>query len=326
MSSYSLGVGVADESGPESQDRTEAFKKKGKTRFGLTPLGEVVVGPFNLGVMVAIERTIMRNELTDDAVVRSFLAVTVRIPEGSDDWGESRWRALRWRRYPLLMCGRYTFTLSASSLSEAFGLVPPGFAIRDGYNIAPGQYIVIVRPEGGRRLADVAFWGLIPSWVEDPNVARKHFNARAETLADLPTFRSAFRRKRVIIPASGFYEWQEQESGKQPFYIYPAEGGFFAFAGLMEDWQGPNGEQMISACIITTEANQLLARIHNKKPRMPAILPKASWALWLDPASQIREVQPLLVPFPDALMAAHPVGQAVGNVRNDSPDLILPVA
>jgi len=224
------------------------------------------------------------------------------------------------------MCGRYTFTLSARSLTEAFGLVPPGFAIRDGYNIAPGQSIIIVRPEGGRRLADVAYWGLIPSWVKDPKASRKPFNARAESLTDLSTFRSAFRRKRVIIPASGFYEWQEQETGKQPFFIHPVEDGFFAFAGLMEDWQGPNGEQMISACIITTEANQLLARIHNKKPRMPVILPRSTWDLWLDPAAQTREVQPLLVPYPDDLMTAHPVSQAVGNVRNDSPDLILPVA
>jgi putative SOS response-associated peptidase YedK len=224
------------------------------------------------------------------------------------------------------MCGRYTFTLSAASLTEAFGLVPPGFAIRDGYNIGPGQYIVIVRPEGGHRVADVAYWGLIPSWVEDPKTFSKPFNARAETLTERPTFRAAFRRKRVIIPVSGFYEWHEQEGGDQPFYIHPVEGEFFALAGLMEDRPSPNGELMISACIITTTPNKLLAKIHNKKPRMPAILPRASWDLWLDPASQTREIQPLLVPYPDVLMAAHPVSRAVGDVRNKSPDLILPVA
>lgn len=221
------------------------------------------------------------------------------------------------------MCGRYTFTLSASSLTEAFGLVPPGFAIRDGYNIGPGQYIIIVRPEGGRRLADVAFWGLIPTWVKEPNVFSKPINARAETLTERPTFRTAFRRKRVIIPASGFYEWKAQENGKQPFYIHPVDEGFFAFAGLMEDWQGPNGEQMVSACIITTGPNDLMAAIHN---RMPVILPREAWALWLDPAAQVREVQPLLVPFPSDQMSAHPVSPAVGNVRNGGPELILPVA
>jgi len=172
------------------------------------------------------------------------------------------------------MCGRYTFTLSAKSLGEAFGLVPPGFAIKDGYNIAPGHYIVIVRPEHGKRVADVAFWGLIPSWVEDPNTAPKPINARAETLEEKSTFRTAFRRKRCIIPASGFYEWKAEGKEKQPFYIHPTEEKLFAFAGLMEDWPGPNGEVMVSACIITTEPNEVMAQIHN---RMPVILPKTSW-------------------------------------------------
>lgn len=221
------------------------------------------------------------------------------------------------------MCGRYTFTFDAKTLTEALALVPPGFHIQKGYNIAPGQYIVIVRPEKGQRAADVAFWGLIPGWVKDPNVFSKPINARAETLEEKPSFRTAFKRKRVIIPASGFYEWKTEGKLKQPFYIHPTDGDLFAFAGLMEDWQGPNGEQMISACIITTEPNVLMAGIHN---RMPVILPKSAWDLWLDPASQTREVKPLLVSYPDELMAAHPVSQAVGNVRNDSPDLILPVA
>lgn len=221
------------------------------------------------------------------------------------------------------MCGRYTFTFTAKSLAEAFGMVPPGFDIRSGHNIAPGQYIVIVRPEKGERVVDVAFWGLIPGWVKDPNVFSKPINARAETLEEKPTFRTAFRRKRVIIPASGFYEWKSDGRTKQPFYIYPSGGDLFAFAGLMEDWQGPNGEVMVSACIITTEPNELMAGIHN---RMPVILPRKSWSLWLDPAAQTREVSPLLAPYPSELMTAHPVGSAVGNVRNDSADLILPEA
>jgi putative SOS response-associated peptidase YedK len=223
----------------------------------------------------------------------------------------------------LPMCGRYTFTFDAKTLAEAFGMVPPGFDIVKGYNVAPGQYIVIVRPEKGQRVADVAFWGLIPGWVKDPNTAPKPINARAETLAEKPTFRSAFRRKRVIIPASGFYEWKAEGKAKQPFYVHPTDGDLFAFAGLMEDWQGPNGEVMVSACIVTTEPNELMAGIHN---RMPVILPKESWGLWLDPASQIREVQPLLIPYPANLMAAYPVSPAVGNARNDGPELIVPVA
>jgi putative SOS response-associated peptidase YedK len=221
----------------------------------------------------------------------------------------------------LVMCGRYTFTFTAESLAEAFGMVPPGFDIRSGHNIAPGQYIVIVRPEKGRRVADVAFWGLIPGWVKDPNAFSKPINARGETLEEKPTFRAAFKRKRVIIPASGFFEWKATGLTKQPFYIHPVDGELFAFAGLMEDWQGPGGEVMVSACIITTEPNELMAGIHR---RMPVILPREAWDVWLDPSAQTRDVRPLLVPFPSELMAAHPVNPAVGNVRNDSPELIQP--
>ena len=223
----------------------------------------------------------------------------------------------------LPMCGRYTFTFDAKTLADVFALVPPGFDIVKGYNVAPGQHIVIVRPEKGLRVADVAFWGLIPGWVKDPNTSPKPINARAETLVEKPTFRSAFRRKRCIVPASGFYEWKSEGKAKQPFYIHPTDGGLFAFAGLWEDWQGTHGEVMVSAIIITTEPNEVMAEIHN---RMPVILPKEAWGLWLDPASQVREVQPLLVPYPAELMAAYPVGSAVGNTRNDGPELIVPVA
>ena len=223
----------------------------------------------------------------------------------------------------LAMCGRYTSTFDANSLVEAFDMIPPGFHIVKGYNIAPGQHIVIVRPERGQRMADVAFWGLIPSWVKDPNTSPKPINARAETLEEKPTFRTAFRRKRCIIPASGFYEWKAEGRAKQPFYIHPTEGGLFAFAGLMEDWQGPHGEVMVSACIITTRPNELMAGIHE---RMPVILPKPTWGAWLDPAAQTRDLQPLLVPCASDLMSAHPVGNAVGNVRNEGPELMLPLA
>jgi putative SOS response-associated peptidase YedK len=221
------------------------------------------------------------------------------------------------------MCGRYTFTFDAKSLAEAFGMVPPGFDIVKGYNIAPGQHIVIVRPEKGKRAADLALWGLIPGWVKDPSTAHSPINARAETITEKATFRSAFKKKRCIVPASGFYEWKAEGKAKQPFYIHPTDGDLFAFAGLMEDRKGPVGEVLVSTCIITTEPNALMAGIHN---RMPVILPKDSWGLWLDPASEVGEVQPLLIPYPDELMAAHPVGSAVGNVRNQGPELILPKA
>ncbi len=123
------------------------------------------------------------------------------------------------------------------------------------------------------------------------------------------------------MPASGFYEWKSQGKTKPPFYIHPTDGDLFAYAGLMEDWLGPNGEVMVSACIITTEPNELMAGIHN---RIPLTLPKDAWDLWLDPAAQTKEVQPLLVPYPAELMSACPVGKAVGNTSNQGPELIVP--
>lgn len=220
------------------------------------------------------------------------------------------------------MCGRYTFIFDAASLAEAFGLVPPGFTIKSGHNLGPGQYIVIVRPERGQRVADVAHWGLIPGWVKDPNAFSKPINARAETVEDKPSFRTAFKRKRCLIPATGFYEWKAEGRAKQPFYIQARDGQPLAFAGLMEDWQGPHGEVMVSACILTTTPNELMAGIHD---RMPVILPPATWDLWLDPAAQPRELRGLLAPCPAERLTAHPVGSAVGNIRNDSPELILPL-
>jgi len=173
----------------------------------------------------------------------------------------------------IAMCGRYTFTFDANSLAEAFGMVPPGFDIVKGYNIAPGQHIVIVRPEKGQRVADLAHWGLIPGWVKDPSAGHSPINARAETITEKPTFRTAFKKKRCIVPATGFYEWKAEGKAKQPFYIHPTDGDLFAFAGLMEDRKGADGQVIVSACIITTEPNTLMAEIHN---RMPVILPRSS--------------------------------------------------
>jgi putative SOS response-associated peptidase YedK len=221
------------------------------------------------------------------------------------------------------MCGRYTFIFDANSLAEAFGMVPPGFTIKSGHNLGPGQYIVIVRPERGQRVADVAFWGLIPGWVKDPNTFSKPINARAETVEEKPSFRGAFKRKRCLIPATGFFEWKADGKAKQPFYIHARDGSPFAFAGLMEDWHGPDGEVMVSACILTTTANELMAGLHD---RMPVILPPAAWDLWLDAAAQPRELRGLLTPYPASLMDAYPVGTAVGNIRNDGPELIRPLA
>lgn len=225
-------------------------------------------------------------------------------------------------RYPGWMCGRYTLLGTTRHLVETFDLVPPAFELEPRTNIAPGQPVLVVRPEGSARVADVAHWGLVPSWVKDPNAFSRPINARSETVAEKPSFRGAFHRKRCLIPASGFYEWRAEGTQKQPYYIHPTGHPLMAFAGLMEDWQGPGGEVMISACILTTTPNAIMAPIHD---RMPVILPPAAWTLWLDPGAQGRELQGLLRPCPDHALTAHPVGPAVGNPRNQGLDLMVPL-
>lgn len=216
------------------------------------------------------------------------------------------------------MCGRYTLTVSAKTLAEAFHLAPIGFRVERHWNIAPGQYVIVIRPETDRRIADVAQWGLVPSWSRDPTTGRRPINARAETVAEKPTFREAFRNKRCIIPASGFYEWRKEGAQKQPFYIHPVGEELFAFAGLMENWKGPDGE-LHTTCILTTTPNALMAKIHD---RMPVILPKTAWEAWLHASPDSNDLKALLVACPSELMAAHSVGASVGNVRNDAPELI----
>lgn len=217
------------------------------------------------------------------------------------------------------MCGRYTLTVSAKTLAEAFHLAPIGFRVERHWNIAPGQYVIVIRPETDQRIADRARWGLVPSWSKDPTTGPRPINARAETVAEKPTFREAFRHKRCLIPASGFYEWKKDGSQKQPFYIHPVGEEFFAFAGLMENWQGPEGE-LQTTCILTTTPNSLMAKIHD---RMPVILPKAAWEAWLDPSTASIVLKALLVPYPPEQIAAHPVSASVGNPVNDGPELIL---
>ena len=220
------------------------------------------------------------------------------------------------------MCGRFTLHASAADLASTFGLNLAGFRIEARYNISPGQWIFVLRPEKhqGHSLT-LARWGLVPTWAKDPGLGPKPINARAEGLEDKPTFRGAFRHGRCLIPASGFYEWQGSGKFKQPFYIHPAQGGLFAFAGLWSEWAGPDGE--LSTCaIITTGANDFMATIHD---RMPVILPQEAWPAWLDPTTSSKAAADLLVACPSERLAAHPVALAVGRVGMDSPDLVLPM-
>ena len=219
------------------------------------------------------------------------------------------------------MCGR--FTLVASSQELADGTLCPrlaGFREERRYNIAPGQWVIVVRPEKDERVPALAQWGLVPSWARDPLAGPRPINARAEGIEAKPTFRGAFRHGRCLIPASGFYEWRGQGRAKQPFYIRPRGGeGIFVFAGLYSVWAGPEGE-LATCAILTTAPNALMADLHD---RMPVILPPEAQAAWLDPGN--RRAQDLLLPCPAAIMEAYPVGPAVGNPRHDGPGLIQPL-
>jgi putative SOS response-associated peptidase YedK len=255
------------------------------------------------------------------------------------------------------MCGRYTL-LSGDQIIE----VVPNVTIKEDlrekmgslfeprYNIAPSQEILVVsnREENGHLLAEPMKWGLVPFWAKDPAIGNKMINARAETIATKPAFRKSLERRRCIIPADGFYEWQtcdwgsEEESHgsgggeespepakkrpakkpapKIPMYIHMKDGHPFAFAGLWETWQDPDGKLLKTCTIITTHANDILKPIHN---RMPVILPPEAVLDWLDPHDRpAEELLPWLKPYPAEEMEAYPVSRGVNNVKNDSPDFI----
>ncbi len=221
------------------------------------------------------------------------------------------------------MCGRYSLHANPEVIALAFqlGLLPE---IKPRYNITPGTPVLIVRqdPENGR-IADLYRWGLIPGWAKDPSIGNKLAIARGETVAKKPSFRSAFKRGRCLIPASGFYEWKAVAGRKQPYYVHPAGAGLFAFAGLTERWSGPDGP--VHTCtIITTDANELMRGIHD---RMPVILASEDHAAWLDPANPATDkLKALLKPCPAGMMAAHPVSTRVNTPANDEPALLEPVA
>jgi putative SOS response-associated peptidase YedK len=222
------------------------------------------------------------------------------------------------------MCGRFALTLDPADLQDAF----PEFTFPGGliprYNIAPSQPILAL-PNDGTHTAGFFVWGLIPSWAKDPSIGGRLINARAETLAEKPAFRAAYKYHRCLIFADGFYEWQARPGAKTklPHFIRLKSGMPFAFAGLWECWGSADGSEVRTAAIITAEPNTLVAPIHN---RMPVILPRDAYAQWLDPAPQTPErLQSLLVPFPAGEMEARPVSALVNSPANDRPEITLPV-
>ena len=214
------------------------------------------------------------------------------------------------------MCGRYSLHANPEVVSLLFGLsgIP---AYQPRYNIAPTMPVLIVREDAAARVCVMVKWGLVPYWARDPSMGARMNNARAESVAEKPSFRDAYRKRRCLIPASGFYEWQEVpgSKAKQPWYIHPREGDLFAFAGLWESWNGPGGP-LETCAIITTEPNEVMAPIHE---RMPVIVAPADYGRWLGGG------EGLLGPCPPSSIAAHPVSKTVNRAANDSPDLIVPL-
>ena len=221
------------------------------------------------------------------------------------------------------MCGRYSITTPLEALRRLFrfdGL--PNLAPR--YNVAPTQEAPVVRrkAEGeGRELAMLR-WGLVPNWAKDRKSAAKMINARAETAAEKPAFRSAFVKRRCLVLADGFYEWQAVAGAKQPWRVVLADGAPFAMAGLWEHWRGPDGQVLESFAILTTNANDRLAALH---ARMPAILPADAIGVWLDQNRPAAEIAALLRPYPSDKMTAYAVSQRVNAVLNDDAGCIAPL-
>lgn len=221
------------------------------------------------------------------------------------------------------MCGRFTLRAPASVVAEAFGLLEvPSLAPR--YNIAPTQPAPVVRTPDQTDPASREFvwlrWGLIPSWASDPSIGNRMINARCESVAEKPAYRAPFRRRRCLIVADGFYEWQQVGRRKMPYFFHLRDDRPFAFAGLWESWEGPDHSVIQSCTLLTTTPNPTVAPIHD---RMPAILPPEHYDLWLDPAVQRPdELQPLLVPWAGDDLAAYAVGTGVNRPDRDDPTCI----
>lgn len=219
------------------------------------------------------------------------------------------------------MCGRFRMARSKELLEEAFGAVdgPVPVEWEPRYNVAPGQPIVAVRQNAAcpvRELVSLR-WGLIPSWAKDAAIGYKMINARAETAAEKPAFREAMKRRRCLIPADGFYEWKKEGKQKLPYCFTLSDDAIFAFAGLWERWRSPAGEPVESCTILTTEPNELAREIHD---RMPVILSRDDYDLWLDPSfARVDELKTMLQPYPARAMRCFRVSDRVNQVKYDDP-------
>ena len=218
------------------------------------------------------------------------------------------------------MCGRFELHSAFEIIARLFGLSGGLLSMPTGYNISPGRDIAIIVNEGGRNALAACRWGFTPSWGKDLKDGHKMINVRAETVAEKPSFRQAFSRHRCLVVADGFYEWKKVGGEKRPFYIHRRDGKPFGIAGLYNLWTSPEGTQVCTSTIITTEANGIVRPFHD---RMPAITPPDKFDLWLDPSVHEKEkLLPVLKPYPDDEIELYEVSARVNSPKNDSKENI----
>ena len=219
------------------------------------------------------------------------------------------------------MCGRFTVTATPSMIASHFGL-DESIEFPPNYNITPSQQIPVVRLMEGKRFLSLMRWGLIPHWAKDEKIGYKMINARAETAFEKPAFRAAAKSRRCLIPASGFYEWKKSGKLKQPYFVTVRGQYVFSFAGLWEIWHKSEEDVVVSCSVLTTDANELMAPIHN---RMPAIIAPGNYDKWMFAEVGKDVLTSLLQPFSTDQMDAYPVSQAVNNPKNNTPECIAPL-
>jgi len=224
------------------------------------------------------------------------------------------------------MCGRYTLAHSTEEILARFAVASLALPIAPRYNIGPSQWVPIVipnrSPQGGR-LIEAARWGFLPGWVRDSKKTPPMINARAESVAVKPFFRTAFTSRRCIIPADGFYEWEGQSKNRKPWRIRLKDKSLMGFAGVYEDWSSTDGDEIRTCAIITAPANSKMARFHD---RMPVILPRQLEGLWLDPHNKnLPQLESLLKPYPDDLIELYRVSSEVNGTASDTSELIKPI-
>jgi putative SOS response-associated peptidase YedK len=219
------------------------------------------------------------------------------------------------------MCGRFVLAADPAELTSHFGLEqPPDLTAR--YNVAPSQLVAVVAPKADPMKRGLALlkWGLVPYWSQD---GRPYINARCETVGGLASFSDAFRHRRCVIPATGFYEWRGEGKKRVPMHFRLASGGVMGFAGLWDKWTDESGKKLFTCCVITTPANAVVAPYHD---RMPAILAPEDYAAWLDHAAPLKDAHALLRPFPAERMVVGPANPLVNSPKNEGADLLDPAA